>query len=86
MTRPTGRLDLDCEMVASMWEKRRRGGVWIVLDDAPDAPQSVLGVFATQEEASTFVEAHVPQDFEELVYTHYAVGWTYEKGSSRYSG
>lgn len=59
------------------------GTVWIVVDESADAPEPVLGVFASEDEARTFVDAQVPRHFAELAYTSYAVGWTYDGGNSR---
>jgi hypothetical protein len=63
--------------------KRGSGDVWIVLDESPDAPQLVLGVFDSQDQARAFVDAHVPGEFAELAYGRYEVGWTFD--GSRYA-
>lgn len=61
----------------------KRPGVWIVIDESAEAPQPVLAVLDTQDEARRFVDAHVPGVFDELAYGHYDVGWTF--AGSRYS-
>jgi hypothetical protein len=54
-----------------------------VIDESAEAPQPVLAVLDTQDEARRFVDAHVPGVFDELAYGHYDVGWTF--AGSRYS-
>lgn len=57
--------------------RRRRDEVWLVIDEREDAPEPVLAVLATQEEARVFVDEHVPRDFPGLAYAPYDVGWTF---------
>jgi hypothetical protein len=53
-------------------------------NESTDAPAPVVGVFGSEEEAMSFVDAHVPTRFEELAIGQYAVGWTYSEGSRPY--
>lgn len=69
-----------------MRARPRAARVWLVLDDAEDAPEPVVAVLADEDEARAFVEAHVPRDFPTLVYAPYAVGWTYDDGARRHRG
>jgi hypothetical protein len=50
--------------------------VWIASTDAPEEPAMILGVFATQQAASAFIDS-VLGDFPEnsLVYGEYQIGW-----------
>lgn len=53
--------------------------VWIVQhDETPD--NTVLGVFATQEEAAVFAE-EVSDDFPDgVIFSKYQVGFRYDRG------
>lgn len=69
-----------------MRARRRAAQVWLVLDDAEDAPEPVVAVLGSEDEARAFVDAHVPRDFPALVYAPYDVGWTYDGGARRHRG
>lgn len=57
--------------------RRSARDIWIVIDEAPDAPQPVLAVLATAAEARAFVEEAAPLlPHTELAYGPYHVGWT----------
>jgi hypothetical protein len=62
-----------------------RDTVWIVLDESEDAPELVLGVFDSSEDAQQFFRslAHGDQH-ESVALGEYHVGSTFRDGSKRY--
>jgi hypothetical protein len=53
--------------------------VWVVQhDQGPD--NTILGVFAAEDEASRFAEDHKDEFGGSLIYAPYAVGYRYDQG------
>ena len=58
--------------------------VWIVQhDESPD--NTILGVFATRNEASTFAEEVKPQFENGVIFAQFALGYRFDDNSARYS-
>ena len=54
-------------------------GVWIVQHDQ-SAYNTVLGVFATEEDAAMFAEEVGPQFPESVIYSRFALGYRFDRG------
>lgn len=62
---------------------RKRRSVWIVQhDQSPD--NTVLGVFATSEEADNFAEEIQGQFANGVIYSEFEIGFRFDRGSARY--
>jgi|GEM_PF-1851835 len=58
--------------------------VWIVQhDERPD--NTILGVFATRNEASTFAEEVKAQFENGVIFAQFALGYRFDDNSARYS-
>lgn len=71
--------------VKSPWHARRGSRVWIVLDEGEDAPELVLGVFGSRDQANQFFKSLDSADFEDAALGEYDLDWTFRDGSQRYS-
>jgi hypothetical protein len=59
------------------------GSVWIVQhDESPD--NTILGVFASQGEATAFAEEIEDQFVDGVIFSTFAIGYRFDQGSSRY--
>lgn len=60
--------------------------VWIVFTEAPEEPQTILGVFENARSADEFAQT-IAANFPTggVLTGQYEIGWTYDGRSSRYT-
>lgn len=57
--------------------------VWIVLAEELEAPNDVLAVLGSAEEAAAFAERVAPGFEDGVLVVEYDVGWRYDGGAAR---
>lgn len=62
----------------------RHSEVWLVLDEAPGAPELVLGVFSGSRAANQFFESLDAAQYPGAAMSSYDVDWNFRDGSTRY--
>ena len=65
-------------------DRSRLSEVWLVLDEAPDAPELVLGVFSSSQAANQFFKSLDAAQYPGAAMSSYDVDWNFRDGNTRY--